>query len=160
MAEYAVCWFIECEAYTSTTMIKNISYGICRSDYFMYNAYQACYARDTDLSLSTLNFINFGMDYMCRNITPEYLEYFQLTETEYYYIMYTRDQACYAGDQIDYWIEYVTAYGVPDDFDCPSELNPFVQIRDAIEEVISWYYDSYGGGEDCGTTDDTLRLLM
>lgn len=125
-SQKAVCWWIDCGDALSYNMIYNVSYGLYQSDQVVEDAYTACYDRNTDDSLSTLNLINFGLDYICRNVTPEYLENFSLTEYEYDYIMQTVYYACYGGDTIDYWISYVSDYGVPEDFDCSTELYYFV----------------------------------
>jgi hypothetical protein len=89
-AQYAVCWWIDCETTGGYDMIANLSYGIYRSHYSVVeDAYTACNARDQADSLTQLNLINFGIHYVCDNVTAEYLSIFPLNDYEYAFIMET-----------------------------------------------------------------------
>jgi hypothetical protein len=141
----AVCWFLECEHHNAYLMLENIYWAMHYAEEVIGGAVEACESGDVDDALYNLHLLNFGMDYICHNVTWDSMEIFldDLSEDQVDHIYETVVTACYLGEELDHWIEYVDDYGIPDteEGECEYYFNVFYYIADDIIEALEWHFE-------------------
>jgi hypothetical protein len=139
----AVCWFLDCEHHNAYLMLENLYWGMQYAEEIIDGAYDACESGDISDALYHLHVLNFGMDYICHNVTWDSMEIFldDLTWDQIQHIYNSVVTACDLGHELDFVIEYVEEYGIPADIDCADELEIFHELADDILEALSWHFD-------------------
>lgn len=138
----AVCWFLDCEHHNAYLMLENLYWGMSYAEEVISGAYEACESGNIDDALYHLHLLNFGMDYICHNVTWDSMAIF-LDDLDMDQITHIYDSvvtACELGEELDHVIDYVDAYGIPEGIDCEEELEIFYNLADDILEALSWHF--------------------
>lgn len=105
-------------------------------------AYDACLDHDDGLLLVAAWYLDYGMDYLCENVTPELVESLDLSDDQAEHLNQTIALACELGAFLDEVTEHVEEHGADWDADyCAHYVEPLWTVLDNVNEAVCWFLD-------------------